>query len=97
MIVNKTFYIALILLFSSCTNHVPMATKIVIPKPVIIEINPYFKPLQIEQTDQIYTIKNLQDLLYNIKMSRIYFNQCKTNIELIQQYYDNALASFNEN
>jgi hypothetical protein len=84
----------LFILLSSCTSGIG-DNKILVPKPTINPVIPQFKSL-----DQAPTIVNdmacfnrsdIDALLYNAKMARIYYNQQTMNLQLTQEYYSKVI------
>ncbi len=89
----KTIF--LLLFIVGCSNPIATAKKTFIPKPILNEIILDFKPI----TDSIIiknkiclNKENIENLLYNIKFSRIYFNQQSLNLKLTQDYYSQIIS-----
>ena len=82
----------LLCLLCNCKNY--FADKILIPKPVINQINPDFKSIiSTIKDDEIYFDKeNFANLTYNIKMSRIYYMQQEINLKMLQDYYIKVIS-----
>ena len=79
-------------LLISCQHTIPK--KIVVPKPLINDIVFDFKKVESENIDGKICLskENVENLLYNIAMSRIYFNQSQMNLKLTQDYYSNVVV-----
>jgi hypothetical protein len=85
--------IMLLTLLVSCNNH-SIPEKIIVPKPLINKVITKFRKIDIEVVgDKIcLTKENAENLLYNIAMSRVYFNQSQMNLELTQNYYSKVVV-----
>ena len=87
---NAIKIMTILAISSCCPESSCQSLKLKIPKPVLISINPDFKPINfISKNDQIILDNtNEQNLVYNIKMSRIYYNQSQINLKMLQDYYN---------
>jgi hypothetical protein len=85
--------IMLLTLLVSCNNH-SIPEKIIVPKPLINEAMPKFRKIDIEVVGEkiCLTKENAENLLYNIAMSRVYFNQQTMNLQLTQNYYSKIIV-----
>jgi hypothetical protein len=85
--------IMLLTLLVGCNNH-SIPEKIIVPKPLINEVMPKFRKIDVEFVDEkiCLTKENAENLIYNIAMSRIYFNQSQMNLQLTQNYYSKIVV-----
>ena len=85
--------IMLLTLLVSFNNH-SIPEKIIVPKPLINEVITNFKEVNTETVGEkiCFTQDEFKNLIYDIKMSRIYFNQQTMNLELTQNYYSKVVV-----